>query len=189
MAIFSEPQASSNTYNLFRDEIKDDIATPGQHVAKCIDVRDVYGVQQRKFQSEEMETVDLTAFLFEYKDEDGNRNLIASKPVKISGHEKSALYAFLKSWGGKAPAYGFDTATLKGKYALITVEHEPSKKTPGKVYPKITSIVPVPKAMMGFLNQSEEQETQPQKPAAKVAGSPMLKKAASVEVDPDSVPF
>lgn len=183
MAIFSEPQASSNTYNLFREEIKDDVATPGQHVAKCIDVRDVYGVQQRKFQSEEMETVDLTAFLFQYKDEDGNNNLIASKPVKISGHEKSALYAFLKSWGGKAPAYGFDTATLKGKYALITVEHEPSKKTPGKVYPKITSIVPVPKAMLALISGDDEQEEAA--PAPK--GSPMLKKP--VAKSSSDVPF
>ena len=52
-------------------------------------------------QSEETETVDLTGFLFGYRDKQGNAHNIASKGMKISGNEKSALFLFLKSWLGQ----------------------------------------------------------------------------------------
>jgi hypothetical protein len=41
--------------------------------------------------------------------------------MKISGHENSALFAFLSAWTGEPPKAGFDTADLKGKGAQISV--------------------------------------------------------------------
>jgi hypothetical protein len=50
--------------------------------------------------------------------------------MKISNHENSALRAFLVSWLGEAPKSGFDTASLKGKGAQLTlVEDQKGDKT------------------------------------------------------------
>lgn len=148
MAIFKQPEATGGSFNLFKDVIKDDVCPPGQYAARCIDIREEYGVDVPKFQSEETEKQDRIAFLFECYGDDGN-SLIATRPMKISGHEKSALYAFLKGWLGKAPAYGMNTDDLKGHPALITVSEK--KANSGKVYTVIDSVVALPKAMLAVL--------------------------------------
>ena len=91
------------------------------YVAVCLDVIDQYNVERRKYESEEMETVNLTRFVFGVKLKDGSLRKIASKPMKISNHENSALRAFLVCWLGEAPKPNFETADLKGKPAYITV--------------------------------------------------------------------
>lgn len=149
MAIFSAPESTGASFSLFKDEIKGDVCPPGQYAATCIDIKEEYEVKVQKYQSEEFELQDRIAFLFQCVDEDGNTSLIDTRPMKISGHEKSALYGFLKSWCGKAPAYGMNTDTLKGHTALITVEEH--KSNTGKVYTRIDSIVPLPKAMQATL--------------------------------------
>jgi hypothetical protein len=93
----------------------------GTYLAVCVDVVDEYNVTRRKFDSDEMETVNLTRFIFGVKCKDGSLRKIASKPMKISNYETSALYAFLLGWLGEPQKTGFDTATLKGRAAQITV--------------------------------------------------------------------
>jgi hypothetical protein len=93
----------------------------GTYLAVCVDVVDEYNVTRRKYDSEEMETVNLTRFIFGVKCKDGSLRKIASKPMKISNYETSALYAFLLGWLGAPQKAGFDTAALKGKGAQITV--------------------------------------------------------------------
>ena len=162
MAIFTQPEATGGSFNLFKDVIKDDVCPPGQYAARCIDIKEEYGVKVQKFQSEETELQDRIAFLFECVDEDG-KSLIATRPMKISGHEKSALFAFLKGWLGKAPAYGMDTDTLKGHPALLTVVEK--KSNSGKVYTVLDAVVPLPKAMKAMLDaapataKAEEEES------------------------------
>lgn len=149
MAIFKAPESTGGSFNLFKAEIKDDVCPSGQFAAKCIDIREEYGVDVPKFQSDETEKQDRIAFLFECYGEEGN-SLIATRPMKISGHEKSALFAFLKGWLGKAPTYGMDTNTLKGHPALVSVVEKKSA-TSGKVYTVIDSVVPLPKAMQSLI--------------------------------------
>lgn len=121
-----------------------DLAPKGTFVATCIDIKDVFGVERKKFQSEEKETVDLTAFLYGLRDKAGNPFRVASRSFKISGNEKSNLFAFLKAWLGEPPKMGWDYMEMKGKKALITVEHIQSTRNPGQVFAGIASISPVP---------------------------------------------
>ena len=93
----------------------------GTYVAVCLDVVDEYNVTRKKYQSEETEVVNLERFVFGVKLKDGSLRTIATRAMKISNHENSALRAFLVSWLGEAPKPGFDTATLIGRPAQITV--------------------------------------------------------------------
>ena len=102
----------------------------GTYVAVCLDVVDQYNVERQKYQSEETEIVNLTRFVFGVKCKDGSLRKMPSKAMKISNHENSALRAFLVSWLGEAPKSGFDTASLKGKGAQLTlVEDQKGDKT------------------------------------------------------------
>lgn len=161
MAIFKAPEGQGASFSLFKEEIKDDVCPPGQYAAKCVGIKEEYEVKVQKFQSEEFELQDRIAFLFECVDEDGTKSLIDTRPMKISGHEKSALFGFLKGWLGKAPAYGMDTESLKNHPALVSVIEKKSQT--GKVYTAIDSVVPLPKAMQAVLNAA------PAKPAKKQA--------------------
>ena len=173
MAIFERPEASGGaSFRLFKEEIGDEVCPEGQHVAVCKDIREEYGVKVQKFQSEETEIQDRIAFLFEVTTEDG-KSLIDSRVMKISGHEKSALFGFLKSWLGKPPAYGMDTNSLKGHHALVTVVHKVSQT--GRTYPVLDTIVPLPKAMVSMMQ------------AAPAEGTKTKAKAKPVETD--EIPF
>ena len=147
----------------------------GTFLAKCIDCRDLFGVERKKFQSEDMEKVDLTAFLFGFRDKAGKQFKIASRQFRISGNEKSSLFAFLKSWLGQPPKMGWDYMEMKGQMALITIDHTPSKRTPGLIYADIVSISPVPE---GF------QVPQVAPAAVPVAPAPM-----PVEDSSEQLPF
>ncbi len=139
MAILKEP-----TVNRVFDTGEE---TPprGTFVATCIDIKDMFGVERPKYENpSELERVDLTAFLFGFRDREGRPYKIASKTMRISAKENSNLFAFLKSWLGRAPQYGWDYCELKGQKALITVDHTPSRKYAGVVYADIVTISPVP---------------------------------------------
>ena len=121
-----------------------DLAPKGTYIATCVDIKDQFGVERRKFQSDEIEKVDLTGFLFGFRDKAGQPFRVASRSFRISGNEKSSLFAFLKAWLGEPPKMGWDYMELKGRKALITVEHVPSTRNPGQVFSGIASISPVP---------------------------------------------
>ena len=145
MAILQE---QVNDINAFEAEIGGDLAPAGTFVATILDVQDLHGVQRQKFQSTGMETLDLTAFLFGFQDSQGAEHKIASRRMRISGNEKSHLYAFLKSVLGRAPAYGWDYLELRGTQCLLTVEHIQRRDGAG-VYARIAALAPVTAGMVG----------------------------------------
>ena len=87
----------------------------GTYLAVCVDVLDLYGVDRKKYQSEEMEKVDVTRFVFGVKTKAGALHKIATKEMKISGGPKANLTKFIRAWTGEAPKAGWDTEMLKGK--------------------------------------------------------------------------
>ncbi len=113
----------------------------GTYLAVCVDVIDLYGVDRPKYQSEEMEKVDVTRFVFGVKTKAGALHKIATREMKITGGPKANLTKFIKGWTGENPKPGMDTADLKGKGAQITVTAEESRN--GKTYNNITGIAPV----------------------------------------------
>ena len=113
----------------------------GTYLAVCVDVIDSYGVDRPKYQSEEMEKVDVTRFVFGVKTKTGQLHKIATREMKITGGPKANLTKFLKAWTGENPKPGMDTEELKGKGAQITVTAEESRN--GKTYNNITGIAPV----------------------------------------------
>ncbi len=145
MAILQQPVVGGN---VFEDEIGDDLAPAGTFMAMVIDIRDEFGVQRTKFQSTETETVDLTTFLFGFRDAQGFEHRVASRRMKISGNEKAALFAFLKSLLGHAPQYGWDYVELRGAHCLLTVEHIQRRDGTG-VFVAIAALSPVPQGMGG----------------------------------------
>lgn len=145
MAVLQE--ASSKSNNPFLDQVKDDVAPAGTWVATIIDIRDQFGVVRPTFDNPQVtEVVDLTTFLFGFRDQAGQPHRIASKTMKISGNEKSNLFGFLKSALGSAPKYGWDYCEMKGKKCLITVAHEQKRNGQG-VFPTIAALCPVPAGM------------------------------------------
>lgn len=143
MAVLQQPVVSGN---VFADEIGEDLAPAGTFVATILEIRDEFGVQRQKFQSTEIETVDLTTFLFGFRDAQGYEHRCASRRMKISGNEKSSLFAFLKGLLGRAPQYGWDYMELRGKQCLLTVEHVTRRDGTG-VFAAIAALSPVPQGM------------------------------------------
>ena len=147
MAVLQEQSSKSN--NPFLEQVKDDVAPAGTWVATIIDIRDQFGVVRPTFDNPQVtEVVDLTTFLFGFRDQAGQPHRIASKTMRISGNEKSNLFGFLKSALGSAPKYGWDYCDLKGKRVLITVAHEAKRNGQG-VYPTIAALCPVPAGFAG----------------------------------------
>ena len=179
MAVLPQPKSSSSLF-----ELPDELPPRGTFVATCIDIRDVFGVERQKYQSQEMERVDLTAFLFGYRTKDGKPYRVATRAMRISGSDKSSLFAFLKSWLGQAPRHGWDYMELKGKKALITVDHQPSRTKPGVFYAVIASISPLPE---GY--GDAPQAPQPAAPAVAAAKPAQGEAGPSVEDAQDEVPF
>lgn len=142
MAILQD-NAGKSAFHLF-DLGPSNLPPKGTYAATIIDIVDKYGVERRKFeQPDQMEKVDLTAFLFGFRDREGNAHKIDSKPMRISGNEKSALYAFLTSVLGEAPKMGWDYCALKGRKVLITIAHAEGGKS-GQTYASIATVSPLP---------------------------------------------
>jgi len=140
MAILSQ-NSSTGTSSGSRAK---NVGTPpkGTFLSLCLGSDEEYGVTRKKFESEETEVVDLISFYFGYKLKTGEPFVIRSKRMKISGHEKSALYQFVAGWLGEKPAPNFDTKGLHGKPAQITVAHEVALTT-NKTYSNLKSASPV----------------------------------------------
>jgi hypothetical protein len=180
MAVLKQPTSTSSLF-----ELPDELPPRGTFVAKCIDVRDVFNVERKKYQSEEMEKVDLTGFLFGFRSRDGKPFRVATRAMKISGSEKSGLFNFLKSWLGQAPQYGWDYCQMKGRSALITVDHQPSRTKPGAVYAIIATISPLPE---GYQEPAPAPTPTAAPPPAPVP-PPAPPQAAPVEDAGDELPF
>lgn len=116
---------------------------PGQYVATCLRVNDVFDVERQKFQSQEMELRDVTRFVFGVKDQAGRQYLLQTYEYTISGAPGSNLIKFLTSWLGQNPQMGWDYAEMRGRGAMITIQHKQSAKNPGQIYANISGISPV----------------------------------------------
>lgn len=138
MAVLTQPK-STVTYD-------GPIPEPGSYAAVCSKIEDKFQVTRKKFQSEETEVVDLTTFWFKFTDDSGTEYEIPTKSMLISGHEKSALFKFLKQWLLKPPPYGWDYCAMQGKNALIGIQVEKGKQG-DREFVNISSISPLPKGM------------------------------------------
>lgn len=163
-----------NNYDPFADRVGTRLAAPGTFVATIEDIVDEIDVERRKFQSEETEKVNLTCFLFRYEDGGGKVNRISSRRMKISGHEQSTLFGFLKSILGRAPKMGWDYLELKGHRCLITVEHLPRRDGNGE-FAAVASLSPLPAGM---------DETQRPEAAAMVPQAPVSKPVTAAAPTP-----
>ena len=139
-------EAPVNNSNPYAELIGDDLAPAGTYVSTVLDVKDEFGVERLKYQSTEKEMVDLTCFLFGFRDAQAQPHRVSSKRMKISGNEKSALFGFLKGLLGQAPQYGWDYCELKGRQCLLTVEHIARHDGSG-VFAAIAALSPVPQGM------------------------------------------
>ena len=138
------------------------MAPKGVHVAVCIEVEDHIGAKRIKYgTANEIETVDLTRFYFAFIKAE-QPYIVRTRLMKISMHEKATLLAFLAPWLGEIPKAGFDTASLKGMAAQITISHTAAPGN-GKVFANIAAIsplmegledkVPNPKAFAKYLGE------------------------------------
>lgn len=194
MAVLQQP---TNHSNPFSQVIGDALAPAGTYIATVLDIKDEFGVTRQKFESTELEKVDLTCFLFGFRDAQGNPHRVASRQMRISGNEKSALFGFLKSLLGRAPAYGWDFCSLKGHKCLLTVEHVQKRDGSG-VFASIAALSPVP-AGFGQVTQpaapapipAPAAPVQPAWPAPTPAPIPAMPAAAPAITaqDTDEVPF
>lgn len=185
MAILQQP---SNRSNPFAQVIGDDLAPAGTFIATVLDIKDEFGVTRQKFQSTEMEKVDLTCFLFGFRDAQGNPHKVASRQMRISGNEKSALFGFLKSLLGRAPAYGWDYCSLKGAKCLLTVEHVQKRDGSG-VFASIAALSPVP---AGFNQPTPQPAPKPATPQPRPQPAPapaQVPAAPPVTTEEDDIPF
>ncbi len=187
MAVLRQPKSHTNP---FAELIGDALAPAGTFVATVIDVRDEFGIQRQRFQSTETEKVDLTCFLFGFRDAQGTPHRIASRMMRISGNEKAALFNFLKSLLGHAPTYGWDYCAIKGQKCLLTVEHVQKRDGSG-VFAAIAALSPVPE---GFgapppAKPAAAPQPRPQPASAPVAPSRPAPAAPSAPLIEDEVPF
>ena len=159
MAVLTQPAGVSRC---FFDEPASTLPPAGTFRAKIIDIADKFGVERTKYQSEEIEKVDLTQFRFGFRDKQGKAHTIDSRQMKISGHENSALFSFLKSILGTAPKMGWDYMEVNGREVLITIEHEEGNVA---TYARIVTISPLP-----YADEPPAQDLQEPKAAAQAKG-------------------
>jgi hypothetical protein len=148
MAILQQSVTHSNP---FSQQIGDALAPEGTYIATILDIHDEFGVTRQKYQSLETEKVDLTCFLLGFRDAQGQPNKVASRQMKISANEKSALFGFLKSLMGRAPSIGWDYCALKGTKCQLTVEHIQRRDGSG-VFASIASLSPL---LAGYEHQAQ----------------------------------
>ena len=136
MAILTEETSTAKSRIL-----TDGMPPKGTHIAVCIENEDFMEYQRFKYQSNELEIVNLTRFYFAFIKAD-KRYIVRTRLYKISLHEKSALLPFLSAWTGEPPPAGFDTRSLIGRAAQVTIAHTASPGN-GKIYANISAIAPL----------------------------------------------
>lgn len=137
MAVIRNTTSTNESVNDYLVELP-----PGPYDALCTDVYERLNVERKRYQSDETERVDLIAFNFEVTGKSGEKRNVRSREMRISGHEKSALFAFLSSWLGEPPEDGLDTDTLMGCAARLTIAHAASKSDTSRTYVRIADIAP-----------------------------------------------
>ena len=135
------------------------LAPAGQHTAVCFKIEDQFGVERASFDNPAIkELKDVTRFTFGFLDARGQPQLVQSFEFGISGNPKSNLMKFLLAWLGSAAPMGWDYCEMKGRGAMMNIQHVPSKKQAGVVYANIASISPVPSQMAGYVPPMQQFE-------------------------------
>jgi len=113
-------------------------APAGQHVAVCLAVKDTLGYECPTYDDPTItEIKDVTRFLFGLAD----GSMVQTYEMKISSNDKSKLFNTLTSWLGHPPVIGFDTESMVGMGATLSIVGKVSRK--GTEYSDVTSITPV----------------------------------------------
>ncbi len=172
------------------ETIDEPMPPKGTFVATIIDIRDRFGVERRKYQSEETEKVDVTQFLFGFRDRADAKFRLTSRVMRISGNENSNLFGFLKSLLGEAPRMGWDYVELKGRKVLLTVEHVEKRSAPGEFFAAIAAISPLPEGYGQTANHEATKVTKEDPNGFQNGGIPPPPPApAPVEDDEEELPF
>lgn len=133
-------QATSSSGGDYRSYKLDSNPPKGTFAATCVDCMETLGVERKKYQSEELETVDLTRYLFIIDTKEGQFH-VQTNEMKISAYKEAALAKFIQGWTGELPKPGFDTMNMIGESCQLTINHKVSQR--GTEYPIITSISPL----------------------------------------------
>ncbi len=121
-----------------------ELAPAGQHVAVCMRIVDLFGVERPKFENPQvMETTDVTRFVFGLIGQDRKIYFAQTYEFNISGAPGANLMKFLKGWLGHDAKIGWDYAEMLGKGVMLVIQHKESKKKPGQWYSNIVSASPV----------------------------------------------
>ncbi len=110
----------SNENKLFAND-SNNIPT-GTYSARCVEVIDKLRAKRKKYGSDDLEEVDLTAFQFEFSTSEKTYR-ISTNAMKISADSRSRLFTLLSKWLSKPPELGFDTQSVKGMRATISVSN------------------------------------------------------------------
>jgi hypothetical protein len=102
--------------------------------------------------------------------------------MRITGHEKSALFGFLKCLLGHAPEYCWDYCLLEGQKCLLTIEHVQRRDGNG-VLPVIAALSPLP---AGFGDQPTAKSALPASTASR--STPTSQAAAPAKPTPPPAP-
>ena len=122
----------------------------GQFAMVCTDIVNL-GVNVEQFPGQEPRETAKVALVFASGERHPDESLIlVTTEMTISANEKANLRKFLESWRGKSYTQaqadeGLPISKLHGKAALISIEHVTTRK--GRLFAKISSIAPLPKAM------------------------------------------
>ncbi len=140
MAILTQQSTGSGTFQSYDITT---LAPAGAFPARLVDIMETFGVERTKYQSTEIEVVDVCRFLFAVNDENGKAWLVQTKEMAQKTNEKSNLMKFLKSLKGKEPPVDgtYDFCTEIGSVAQVTIEHKTSKS--GKVYGQVAGVAPL----------------------------------------------
>ena len=125
-------------------------APEGNHVGICVRVYDL-GTQKDEFEGKEklnrkirlgFELPDEKAVFSEDK---GEQPFLVDMTLNFSSFERSNFIKTMTAWLGKAPEPDFDIEELLGRAGMVNIAH---KEVKGKTYSNITSVTPVPKALL-----------------------------------------
>jgi hypothetical protein len=133
-------EKSNNDYSVTLFDNRTSVNIPdGTYDGVIVDIKDRLNVERIGYNGTK-ECVNLTDFLFELSDANGNTYTISSLSMRVSLHEKSKLFKFLTELTGKNPVSGWDYMELKGSKCRVTVEKKTSRY--GKKYSKIVNVSP-----------------------------------------------
>lgn len=132
-------------------------APEGSHVGICVRIYDM-GTQKEEFEGK-MKLNRKLRLGFELPDEravfnpdKGEQPFMVDLTLNFSSFERSNFMKTMTGWLGKPPEQSFDIEELLGRAGMVNVVHKEAK---GKVYANVTSITPVPKALLKAIPDPE----------------------------------